>query len=588
MSKAMGIRAAVSVSSSKQRVGLLITALVLVVAGAAVLWHRHGLERQAVPAPFPAKPQVQAAHWIIFEKDHNLFLVNNPDGSPVPLTSSGDAGSFVFSSSTNSAFYVRSTEPSQPGQVEEIDLISKQRKLVSEKKYFMLTVNPTGHLLLGMEGTTPPHFDNWGVISAVKPVANRLPKDIASLAWSPDGRNLIYVPGQSDVSLRSLYLYNLDNGRKKTVLSNLTGPAGIYNATQKGGTAAAWASDGQSIFYGLSYWNNTAANALSSKNGIYRYDLRTGASNELDATPGQSVYMLHCLGDGSLVYAAGPAYPPPSASTVRLAFWRLPPDTSKPVYLFSLSTHWNDGLPLSWLPDSKAILYYKDGEVWSVPPEPGAHSSPVNGSSGATYFSGGGDEGDLTTVLLVNPDNTRFSPGPSVPVPSGGEQTGPPAPTPPPVEVQVSLSPDGSMVVSGQAGLTALINRLPYGDFIILPDRVVAGEYFPLSHPMTNLADLNGKAATGSFPGDAVTAEHAIPGGESAGTNLVPIKNTNVFLWVPSLDINGMLPTGHYLLYVGRSYGDPIVGHFEWLTVSQPVNYLSFLKQALVLFSGTS
>jgi len=79
-----------------------------------------------------------------------------------------------------------------------------------------------------------------------------------------------------------------------------------------------------------------------------------------------------------------------------------------------------------------------------------------------------------------------------------------------------------------------------------------------------------------------------VPGGGPAGSNLVPIQGTNVFLWVPTLDVDGVLPAGHYLLYVGRSYGDPVVGHFEWLTVSQPVNYLSFLKQALILVSGNS
>jgi len=525
---------------------------------------------------------------VVFERDHNLFAVNGPDENPAPVTSGGQAGPFVFSSATNSVFYLQSTESSQPGQVEEVDLIGKEQKLVSEKRYYELAVSPSGNLLLGMEGTTPP-FDNWSVVSATSPAPKELPADIASLAWSPNGRNFIYVHGQSDVSLRSLYLYNLDTGQKKTVLSNLSGPASTYEATQEGVTAAAWAADGQSVFYGLSYWNNTAANNISSKNGIYRYDLNTSASSELAASPGQSVYMLHCLADGGLVYAAGPVYPAlPPDSTLHFTFWRLPSGSSRPEYLFSLSVNGSDELPVSWLSDGKALLYYNNGQVWSMPIAPGAHGSPVNGSGGATYFSGGGDEGDLTTVLLVNPDNTRFAPGPPVPVPPGGGQTGPPASTSPPEKVQVSLSPDGSMVVSGQAALTALINRLPYGGFVILPDRVVAGEYFPLSHPLTSLADLDGKAATGSFPGDAATAEHAIPGGEPAGTNLVPIKNSNVFLWVPTLDVNGMLPAGHYLLYVGRSYGDPLVGHFEWLNLSEPVDYLSFLKQALILVSGTS
>jgi len=109
---------------------------------------------------------------------------------------------------------------------------------------------------------------------------------------------------------------------------------------------------------------------------------------------------------------------------------------------------------------------------------------------------------------------------------------------------------------------------------------MVAGEYFPFSHPMNNPATLNSQAAaTGTFPGDAVTANRR-------GAILWP-KGYKFFLWAPTLDVDGMLPGGHYLLYLGRSYSNPMVGHFKGRPFPSRLINFRFLNRLWQCLSST-
>jgi len=551
---------------------ILTAALVLLAAGSWLGWQKRSVRAPA--ADDSAAAGVASAARVVYLKGGNLGASPVPGGGAVSLTSAGNVGAFVFSPAADAIYYVRSGGPSGTGGVVKIDLTNHKEAVVSNQQYDWLAVNPQGSILLG--GKYTPIGVDLNVIASDYPIAvpHSLPQNVADLAWAPDGHSFIYIHGQTDVSLRSLYWFDPVSGEGKTIVSNPGGRVGV--------TAASWSPDGRRIAMGVSHWAGTPNE--SARNGIYLYDTKSGVTSVQLRTPGQSVYLLHWTKDGDLVYATGQGYPPPPGPSGTYEFWRLDRGAAQPVHLFTLTVDDNGPLAFSWVSGDRSLLFNRAGEIWSVTPAAGAEAAPVAGTAGASSFSGGGDEGDLTTVLMVNPVNTRFR-AVQAPAPGAAGQN-PVSPAPAALRVHVSLSGDGSTVTGGQSGLTELVSRLPWGDFVILPDRVVAGEYFPLSQPLASLAALNSRAATGTFPGDAVTAQHAIPGGEPAGTNLVPIQGTNVFLWVPALDVGGKLPAGHYLLYVGRSYDDPVAGGFRWLTLPRPVDYLTFLKQALVLVSS--
>lgn len=109
----------------------------------------------------------------------------------------------------------------------------------------------------------------------------------------------------------------------------------------------------------------------------------------------------------------------------------------------------------------------------------------------------------------------------------------------------------------------------------------VAAEYFPPQSPEPDMANLNQRAQQPQFPASAAVAEAAVPGGRPDPVRLWPVVGaTGYWLIHPTLLVQGVVPAGDYLIYEGRFFGDPVTGHFSWLTVGEPVGTPSAFRSA--------
>ena len=109
----------------------------------------------------------------------------------------------------------------------------------------------------------------------------------------------------------------------------------------------------------------------------------------------------------------------------------------------------------------------------------------------------------------------------------------------------------------------------------------VAAEYFPPGTLQSTLSSLNAQAQAGTFPLTAEAAEHALPGGTADPVKLIPMGSVeNFFLWEPSYLVDGLVPSGVYLVYTGRSFPDALAGKFTWVLVPNPIGPAAFTDAA--------
>lgn len=163
-----------------------------------------------------------------------------------------------------------------------------------------------------------------------------------------------------------------------------------------------------------------------------------------------------------------------------------------------------------------------------------------------------------------------------------------------PSQIVISLdqqwSGSGRLVVAVHTryGSAAWIVGLPSGvwePFLVWGvEPAVAAEYFPPGGQERSLAALNAEVSQGRFPRSAAAAEHALPGGVPDPVRLWPVADAgHWFLWQPLHLVNGKMPPGEYLVYQGRSFPDPLVGRFVWVTVPTAVGGPAAFWHAAVL-----
>ncbi|MGC8627830.1 MAG: IPT/TIG domain-containing protein [Acidimicrobiales bacterium] len=163
-----------------------------------------------------------------------------------------------------------------------------------------------------------------------------------------------------------------------------------------------------------------------------------------------------------------------------------------------------------------------------------------------------------------------------------------------PWQVVISLgqqwSSDAHLVVAvktryGSAAWTVGLPSGAWGPFLVWGVKpAVAAEYFPPGRPKRSLAALDAEAAQGRFPTSAAAAEHALPGGVPDPVQLWPVAGAGDWsLWQPLHLVDGKVPAGEYLVYEGRSFPDPLVGRFEWVTLRAAIGGPTAFWHAAVL-----
>jgi len=162
-----------------------------------------------------------------------------------------------------------------------------------------------------------------------------------------------------------------------------------------------------------------------------------------------------------------------------------------------------------------------------------------------------------------------------------------------PWQIQVLLNQpvgDQRLVVSvhtpyGSAAQTVGLPSGVWAPFLVWGvEPAVVAEYFPPGSPQRSLVALNEEAGQGRFPVSAAAAEHALPGGQPDPVQLWPVVGAgHWFLWQPWHLVNGTVPAGEYLVYWGRSFPDPLMGHFAWVRVPTAVGGPAAFWHAAVL-----
>lgn len=131
-----------------------------------------------------------------------------------------------------------------------------------------------------------------------------------------------------------------------------------------------------------------------------------------------------------------------------------------------------------------------------------------------------------------------------------------------------------TVTVRTQWGASAWTIGLPAGrwkSFLVWSgDKpAVAMEYFPPGAPAPHLASLNQKAQQDHFPASAAAAGSAAPGGARDPVSIWPVAAAAGYYLVQPMDLRqGVVPSGGYLIYLGRFFGDPLMGRFLWVRLA--------------------
>jgi len=545
-----------------KRLRVILIAIVLVLfASISGIYAFLGMQHKGISNFQAVNKQQDLSDSFVYVSNQTMYLANT-DNIIRPLFSS-NISSFVYSPFNQDIIYLKQSGENK--EIVDFKISNNQSEKFGSGDYSTLISNPSNSILFGVNESN--FFPKWKIIkdsgSLIKDI---LPDNMASIGWVGETGKIVYVRGQTDVSLKKIYLYDLIASTTKNILSSHSDFVG------SGVTSASCSNDGKNIFLGISFKNSQD---IQQKNGIYEYDINSDTLKKVKNLPGESVYMIHVVNNDEIVYATGKAFPYMIANLNKIDFFKLNVKNDENNFLFSLNI---DKFPLSisWLANNRNFLFYKDHMLWLASINISENPKPINQASNISWFSGGGDWRDLTTVMIANTDNLRFSVGLILqnPVNSNSNEGS--------VHsckgLFVKLSPDSSMVVEGSDEYERLIKSAKYAKFIVLPNRVVAGERFGLNYKAGDISEINAKAQTGNFPSNPETVEYLLPGGVSAGNNLQLLKNSNLYLWIPK-GKNGEILAGLYLVYIGRSYNDPLLGHFEWIKIDNPIKENEFIDQ---------